>query len=112
MREIAFEDIRDAVDSEVVLATNAHALLTDLALPLTKQPLLHQHYPFIVGNLLHALEGQVLMAVCRLFDPDQNPHATSPTRRPPESCSAVSSCACSSFDRMASLVRLVFAGQV
>lgn len=98
MSEIRFEDIRDAVDNEVVLATNAYVLLTDLAVPLAKQPLLCEHYPFLVGNLVDALAGQVLMTVCRLFDPDNDPrhaslhnflrrvvsHHGGPTDAPPE----------------------------
>jgi AbiU2 len=77
MSEIPFETTRDAVDNEVVLATNAYLLLTDLAVPLAKQPLLYEHYPFLVGNLLDALAGQVLMTVCRLFDPDNDPRHAS-----------------------------------
>ena len=58
--------------SEVTHVANAYVLLMDLAVPMAKQPLLLEHYPFLVGNLLDALAGQVLMTVCRLFDPDDD----------------------------------------
>jgi len=77
MSEITFADLRDAVDHEVILATNAYVLLTDLALPMANQPRLLEHYPFLVGNLVNAIAGQVLMTICRLFDPDDDPRHAS-----------------------------------
>jgi hypothetical protein len=64
-----FAEIKTAVLNEVLHATNAYVLLTDLAFPLLNQELLLQHYPFIVESLVTALWGQVLMTVCRLYDP-------------------------------------------
>jgi len=74
---IPFEKIRAAVVSEVTHVSNAYVLLPDLAIPMAKQPLLVAHYPFLVGNLVGSLAGQVLMTVCRLFDPDDDPRHAS-----------------------------------
>ena len=72
-----FTEIREVVRNEVIDATNAYTLLTDLAFPLVNQPLLNQHYPYLIGRLVTALTGQVLMPVCRLFDPaDDLRHAS------------------------------------
>ncbi len=72
MSKIAFKELRDAVVNEAILATNAYLLLTGLALPQARQSLLHEHYPFIVENFVRALTEQVLMTVCRLFDPKKD----------------------------------------
>src|SRR5215470_18553228 len=64
-----FGEIKTAVLNEVLHATNAYVLLTDLAFPMWNQERLLQHYPFIVQSLVTALWGQVLMTVCRLYDP-------------------------------------------
>src|SRR5262249_1427965 len=74
-----FTEIRDVVKNEVIDATNAYTLLTQLAFPLRNQPLLHQHYPYLIDNLVTALTGQVLMTVCRLFAPDEDPRPASLT---------------------------------
>jgi hypothetical protein len=75
----AFTEIRDVVKNEVIDATNAYTLLTQLAFPLRNQLLLHQHYPYLIDNLVIALTGQVLMTVYRLFDPDEDPRHASLT---------------------------------
>ena len=74
-----FDEIKTAVRGEVISATNTYTLLTQLAFPMMNQPLLYQHYPFIVHSLYDALSGQVLMTVCRLFDPDEDPRHASPS---------------------------------
>jgi len=61
-----FPEVKDAVLTEVLPGTNAYALLTMLALPMRNQPRLREHYPFLVGNLVDALTGQVLMTVSPL----------------------------------------------
>ena len=72
-----FDEIKTTVRGEVISATNAYMLLTELAFPMLKQPLLEQHYPFIIHSLADALSGQVLMTVCRLFDPVKDPRHAS-----------------------------------
>ena len=72
-----FAEIKSVVLNEVIHATNAYALLSGLAFPIRNQPLLFQHYPYLVDSLVTALTGQVLMTVCRLFDPDDNPRHAS-----------------------------------
>jgi hypothetical protein len=71
MSKVTFEQIQTAVVNEIVLVTNAYALLTDFAFPIARQGLLRDHYPFFVDNLNDALRGQVLIGICRLFDPSQ-----------------------------------------
>jgi hypothetical protein len=77
--KITFEQIETAVVNEIVLVTNAYVLLTDFAFPIARQRLLGDHFPFFVGNLNDALRGQVLIAICRLFDPDKDPRLASLT---------------------------------
>src|SRR5262245_30944455 len=74
-----FAEIKAVVLNEVIHATNAYTLLTGLAFPMRNQPLLYQHYPYLVDSLVTALTGQVLMTVCRLFDPDDDPRHASLT---------------------------------
>lgn len=56
-----FDEIKLIIRREVISATNAYTLLTGLAFPMMNQPLLYQHYPFIVHSLYDALSGQVLI---------------------------------------------------
>jgi HEPN superfamily AbiU2-like protein len=72
-----FIEIRDVVTTEVLDATNAYTLLTRLAFPLGNQQRLVQHYPYLITTLVRALGGQVVMPVCRLFDPDEDPRHAS-----------------------------------
>jgi hypothetical protein len=73
----SFDEIKSTVRSEVISATNVYTLLTGLVFPMVNQPLLSQHYPFIVFSLYDALTWQVLMTVCRLFDPIVDPRHAS-----------------------------------
>jgi hypothetical protein len=77
MAKPAFDEIKGTVRREVILATNAYTLLTGLAFPMMNQPKLYQHYPFIVQSLYESLSWQVLMTVCRLFDPVRDPRHAS-----------------------------------
>src|SRR5262249_41191372 len=74
-----FGEIKAVVLNEVIQATNAYTLLTGLAFPMRNQALFYQHYPYLVDSLVTALTGQVLMTVCRLFDPDDDPRHASLT---------------------------------
>jgi hypothetical protein len=70
--EVPFEKIRDRVVNEITAVTNAYVLLTDFAFPVARQSRVSDHYPFFVDSLVDAFRGQILLAVCRLFDPGHN----------------------------------------
>jgi HEPN superfamily AbiU2-like protein len=77
MSGIPFEKIRDAVVEEIIGVTNTYVLMTDFAFPVGSQSRLSEHYPFFVGTLVEAFRGHVLIAICRLFDPDDDPRHAS-----------------------------------
>ena len=64
-----FEEIKQAVYGDILRATNAHGLLTRLIFPLCKQERLLRHYHLVIEGLHDALIVDVVLTVCRLFDP-------------------------------------------
>ncbi len=72
-----FAELKSMVFGQVMNATNAQILLTEIVTPIRKQPLLFEHFPFIVNTLINSLEGHVLMTVCRMFEPSEDPRHAS-----------------------------------
>jgi hypothetical protein len=79
MGKVPFDEIRAVVVSEIVGVTNSYVFLTDFALRVAEQPLFSKHYPFFVSTLSDAFRSHVLLAICRLFDPDADPRLASLT---------------------------------
>ena len=75
----SFEAIKEDVWGSIVAATNDYGFLTDLVLPIVKQRRLHGDYPFITSTLVRTASEHILLAVCRLFDPDPDPRMASLT---------------------------------
>jgi hypothetical protein len=69
MTPVPFDDLKAALRGEVIDATSTYRLLTKLVFPMYEQQKLHDHYPFILSSLYASLSRNVVMTVCRLFDP-------------------------------------------
>jgi AbiU2 len=67
-----FDEIKDAVLKETIFVTSTYALLTRVVFPIYNEPRMRRAYPLIVPLLKSVFTGDVLMALCRLFDPSRN----------------------------------------
>jgi hypothetical protein len=74
---VAFDDLKTAVRGELIDATSTYRLLTKLVFPMYEQQRLHDHFPLILSSLYESLSRNVLMTVCRLFDPTTDPRHAS-----------------------------------
>jgi len=68
VRNAGFEQVKEAVQSDVILAASDYELIKRVLWPLMNQRRLLEHYPWLVPELYKAVTGNIVMALCRLFD--------------------------------------------